>query len=173
MAGAASVIVACASQDSEPEYGVRAFDAPTGSYIVPLAGYQPGVPINRRWEELSPAEKDRVRARVRQYERNLPPDAEVPFPLEGLKPILLMLRDLQAEYKWRGSITEVLIVDKEGNVSNVLVLGFAPENFVSSTRRAFSQVKFKPARCGAQPCQMAFPIAMNFLINKDGSVARP
>lgn len=126
-----------------------------GLHLNGTAGRADGLPLNRRYAELDPAEKALVRAR---YE-NLPAADEPPYPAEGLLPVFLTVQT-GAKLPAVGQITLVADVDSGGRVQHVDTFGKVDAEFARFAARALASTPFKPGLCAGQPCNMQFVLKM-------------
>jgi hypothetical protein len=141
-----------------PEYGVRFDRPPLGSSIRRFAVKSEGFPVNRRYHELTEAERAMVHA---PYERIEPGD-EPPFPAEGLKPILEAIRKGQDRLLVTGLLTIVATVDQNGDVKSAKVLTSPNDEMAKFVGKLLFVTKFKPAVCAGQPCGMDYLLDLRF-----------
>ena len=165
---AALILLACA--DHAPEYSVRGQYAPTGTSIPLSASITGGIPINRQYDEFADDERQSLKELVRQWNKEMRPDDEPPFPINGLKPLLQSVQQIQEEMRWDGHLTLVATVNADGKVANVVQYGLSPTKLSGAVASALRRTKFKPAKCGGAPCTMNFPFAVNFELKRDPGV---
>lgn len=149
--------VGCASPEPAPVHVIR---HPGG---VMRAGYiavdgRAIVPLNRTYEQLSPAEK----ALIRAWYEDMPATDEPPFPRAGLYPVMDAVRKGQQRVLAEGDLFLVATVNGSGGVDEVKAYGKADPLLVDFVSRVVMQTPFKPAVCGGVPCRMDFPL--NFML---------
>lgn len=160
MATVLLALVGAAAQAARPEYGIRADQPPTGSHIQQYDAGMQSIPINRRYEELSPAE----RSRLNEWWENIPAGDEPPFPIDGLKPIHDAIYKAQKKLLARGKLFLIATVSPDGKVTSVKAIGSPSPEMTRFAASVLVLTKFKPARCSGRPCQMDFPLRYDFLI---------
>lgn len=114
------------------------------------------MPINRSYAQLTPAQRQVLHS---QYERIGAGD-EPPFPVDGLKPLMLAIRKGQSHYVARGNLTLVANVDASGTVTNVEAYAALDPEFTKFAASVLMLTMFKPALCKGVPCKMQFPFAL-------------
>lgn len=107
---------------------------------------------------------------VHPWNRQSSIDDEPPFPANGLKPLLKSIQRVQEEKKWEGSFTLVATVSADGDVVDVIQHGLSPPAISAGAAAVLRRTKFKPARCGGQPCAMKFPLPINFRLKQESSI---
>ncbi|MCR5864088.1 hypothetical protein [Aquincola sp. J276] len=147
----------CASPEPAPVHVIR---HPGG---VMRAGYiavdgRAIVPLNRTYEQLSPAEK----ALIRAWYDDMPAADEPPFPRAGLYPVMEAVRKGQQRVLAEGDLFLVATVNGSGGVDEVKAYGKADPVLVDFVSRVVMHTPFKPALCAGIPCRMDFPL--NFLL---------
>lgn len=147
-------------QSDTPEYGIK-FDRPrTGSMIRRDAVSGSSIPINRPYEGLTEAERERVRG----WYESMPVTEEPPFPREGLKPILDALLKAQQRLLVTGDLFLIASVDPTGTVTSVKAIGSPSPEMVKFAASVLLLTKFKPAVCDGSPCAMEFPLRQSFRV---------
>lgn len=126
-----------------------------GAHLNGTAGRADGLPLNRRYAELDPAEQALVRAR---YE-NLPAADEPPYPAEGLLPVFMRVQT-GAKLPAVGQLTLVADVDAAGRVQHVDTFGKVDAEFARFAARVLGATPFKPGQCAGKPCNMQFVLKM-------------
>jgi hypothetical protein len=153
------------AQDSLPPpiYDVVREHDITGSHLQRAGGRSQGgnaygVPLNRRYEQLTDGEK----AVLRQRFAGLPADAEPPFPAKGLEPLYLAMIKGQQKLGVEGALTLLAEVDEKGLVQQLEVMATPGPEMTNYVAAVLMDMPFKPARCQGQPCTMKFPVNVNF-----------
>ena len=124
----------------------------TGSRIAPKLLTSP-IPINVTYEELSDAEKAKIRA---NYD-SMPEADEPPFPKAGLEPIWKeVTKEGRHSSNQIGDVVVVASVDKDGVVREVAVYNTTSNNMTRIVSTALAATEFKPAVCSGKPCAMDF-----------------
>lgn len=148
-----------------PEYSVREERSTFGS-IAPLTLRDEIVsgstlPINKRYAEFTADEKARLRS---WYQGPFGADDEPPFPLEGLKPIDVLIAKVQAKLLVEGDLTIVASVGADGEVASIKVFGSPSPELSRVAAAIIYGTRFKPALCGNVACAMDFPFRYKFKV---------
>ena len=132
-------------QQSEPSTGTR----------IPrtnVSGLQ--VPLNRRYDQLTEAQKQIVK---RQYEP-MPETDGPPFPVDGLAPLMRAAQQIIQLTQESDTLTLVANVDATGNATSVEVLMASGAVLARRVAGLLMVTKYKPAVCAGIPCAMKFPL---------------
>ena len=156
----ALLTVPCLAQTPKPEYGIKEAEARTGSAIKRYEVQGSPIAINKRYNELSIAE----RASLNQYYEKMEPGDEPPFPSEGLKPIHEAIRKGQAKLLVTGELILLATVGATGEVLEIKAIGSPSPEMTQFAASALFLTKFKPGLCQGQPCKMEFPFRFNFRV---------
>jgi hypothetical protein len=148
------------SQPLKPEYTIRADDPPVGSRIKRVEVSGSALPINKRYHELTPAEKTILHG----YYESIATGDEPPFPAEGLRPIHDAIRRAQAKLLVRGELLLIVEVSSTGLPTEVKAIGAPSPEMVQFAASVLLLTKFKPAVCGGTPCKMQFPFRYSFSV---------
>ena len=84
-------------------------------------------------------------------------DDEPPFPADGLRAAIEPLSILTARLGLVGIVELQITVSPEGKPIEYRLYQIPDQQAAQAVVYVFSQLKFKPARCGGQPCKMDFP----------------
>jgi hypothetical protein len=133
-------------------------DTFTGS-IIALDVASAAIPFDKTWAELTSQQKDVVRS---DYE-SLAPEDEPPFPLHGLKRIVLPIAKRADSMGDFGKLIASVTIDGEGNPHDVVVYKSPSKELTALTAANLIDTKFKPAMCKGQPCTMAFVLRIELL----------
>lgn len=127
-------------------------DAPrTGSHVARNVAFSP-VPFDKRYADLSAAQRDVVRG---AYER-MGENDEPPYPAYGLNPIFRLLARLDKSVLRAGPLRATVMVGVDGKPVSVRVLD-APNEFLTGfVGNALMLQEYKPAVCAGQPCGQEF-----------------
>ncbi|MCA6215543.1 energy transducer TonB [Ideonella sp. B7] len=120
------------------------------------------VALNRTYDQLSEEDK----AALNSWWEDIQPGDEPPFPQEGLRAIYDPIRKVQDKLLESGRLSAVATVDDTGHVSSVSVFKSPSNELTQAVARILMLIPFKPAVCGGQPCQMDFPIRLNFTVTR-------
>jgi hypothetical protein len=164
----ASIGLPAVAQTARAEYGIKEEDPHTGGLIRRAAICCSRIPINRRYEELTDAEK----AILNENYEKVDPGDEPPFPSDGLKPIYEALYRAQMKLLTEGELKLVVSVGPDGQATTVKALGSPSPEMTRFASSVMLLTRFKPARCHGQPCAMQFPFTFNFVVNA-GAIIRP
>ena len=93
----------------------------------------------------------------------LPPEDEPPFPINGMGPIMESMMRVGATMRLEGHFFASVRVDAHGDAKSIEIYKTPDEKLNRSA--AFILVvstKYKPALCSGSPCEMAFPVFINW-----------
>src|ERR1700759_5024086 len=91
--------------------------AACGPEVKGYPGATATVPLEKRYEELTPEQKKAVLS----HYGNLPPGDEPPFPAEGIGSVVRQVSDLQRKRLAEGPTDMVVRVDAKGEPTSVAV----------------------------------------------------
>ena len=148
------------SQSSAPEYVIREDQPRTGSHIRRDEVAGSTIPLNKRYYELSAAERETLNQGYEPMERG----DEPPFPAEGLRPIYDAIRKAQKKLLVEGNLFLVADVGADGKVTQVSVFDSPSEKMTSFAGSVLLMTAFKPALCGGKACKMQYPFRMTFAV---------
>ena len=126
--------------------------------IIPKAVVQSAIPFDKRYEELSPEQRDILRA---DYE-SLAPDDETPFPANGLKPLAEPLARLALKSGFQGALVAGVDVDSTGKAKAVTIFKTPSVDFKDAVTNALLASDYRPARCKGQPCAQTYMLRLDF-----------
>ncbi|MBA5639778.1 hypothetical protein H3H37_22205 [Duganella sp. LX20W] len=145
-----------------PTYGIHQDQPDLGSHIKRDAASGFLVPPGLSYAQLSPEQQELVKA---PYKILLEGD-EPPYPLNGPEAIARAFTAMHDKAHVRGMFRLLTQIDSEGKPTSVSVLE-APEPELGRIAATILMLsKFKPARCGGQPCAMRYTYATNFIIRR-------
>jgi hypothetical protein len=153
-------VPASAQSLEKPRYALKDDRPPTGSNIARRVVEGSAIPLNRRYAELTAAEKALVKS---QYEAMADAD-EPPFPVDGLEPIFKAIQRGQQQLLVDGPLDLVVDVDATGKPTAVAVMRSPDPEMTKFAASILVLQAYKPAVCGGQPCRMQFPFRMNFAV---------
>ena len=110
------------------------------------------LPLGKNYEQLTPEQQAIVRA---DYD-NLPAGDEPPYPIGGLAGIRKQLLKAQATMRADGPVTLLVTIDSTGTPKSVAVYASPDINATKVTSFAVMNAKYKPGKCGGQPCRMDY-----------------
>jgi hypothetical protein len=145
-----------ASATSAPLFTLR--DTFVGS-MIPSDIASSALPFDKTWAELTPQQKDIVRA---DYE-SMPAEDEPPYPEKGLKRIVWSVAKRAEVTGDTGKVIAAVTVDGEGKARDVTVYKSPSPEITSLVTANLVTETFKPARCRGQPCTMAFVLRVELL----------
>jgi hypothetical protein len=155
---AALPFLAAAQEQALPRYSLKQQVPDLGTHIKREVVTGSGIPFDKRYAELSTAQRELLK---RQYER-MGANDEPPFPLNGLGPIYKALSDAQAKLMVQGPMTLFVDVDSTGQATAVSVLKSPDPAMTKYAVAVLMQEQYKPAICDGAPCRMQFPFRMDF-----------
>ncbi|WP_295639433.1 hypothetical protein [uncultured Methylibium sp.] len=160
IAGAVAALGAARAADELPaeKYVIKDDEPRLGTNIRRKAVIGFDVPINRRYGELTDAQKAIVKSR---YEAMHPLD-EPPFPANGLEPVFQAVRKLQSKLLAQGELTIFIDVDATGQASGASIIKSPDPQLAVAVAKVLMVTPYKPAVCRGQPCAMGYPFRMTF-----------
>jgi hypothetical protein len=156
----AGACVTAFAQETPRQYRLRENQPSTGSNIRQDTAFSKSLPLNKRYEELSPEERDLIKS---WYEPMAEGD-EPPFPADGLAPILKALGKGQERLGVRGKLTLYVDVDADGEPLSVSAVDSPNARMTQFAAQVLMLTKFKPARCAGAPCRMQYPFWTLFVL---------
>jgi hypothetical protein len=142
----------CSSVTNDRQYNVVARDFDRMSPTVAYVAGRPGIPINKRYDELLPSEREAVH---KDYE-GLARGDEPPFPADGLKPLHEAALKAQMQRYATGRLFVLASVDVDGTVTEVKVMESPDPEMARFVASMLLMTRFKPALCAGRPCAMDF-----------------
>ena len=149
------------SQETPPEYSIREAQPRTGTSVQRKIISASRIPLNKRWDELSPE----VKAEINGFYERMGSDDEPPFPAEGMRKIYDAVAKAQARLGVRGELILVARVNSIGEVTEIKAIGSPSEEMTKFVASVLFITKFKPALCRGQPCKMEYPLMFDFSVN--------
>ncbi|MES2632299.1 MAG: hypothetical protein V4669_04965 [Pseudomonadota bacterium] len=140
-----------------PRYTIPQEMAETGSNIR-RSVVTSALPLNKTYAELSSDEKALVRS---QYVR-LGPRDEPPFPASGLATVYKAISVAQGVLQVKGSLSMFVDVNSKGEPMAVSVFDSPDPQITRAVASILMLEKYKPAVCDGSPCQMGFPVRLDF-----------
>jgi hypothetical protein len=116
------------------------------------------VPPSLPYDKLSADEQASVKGRFPA----LAPGDEPPYPLEGPEEFLRKAARVGQVWQQYGRIAAYVLVGTDGKPVSVTVIGLKNADARKAMSVAAGKLKYKPAVCGGQPCQMMYPYVMHF-----------
>lgn len=145
-----------------PSYGVRQEQPSVGSHLRRDAASGFNVPPGLSYQQLSPEQQQLVK----EPYKILLEDDEPPYPLNGPEAIARAFSAMHDKARVRGQFRLLTQIDSEGKPTSVAVLE-APEPELGRIAASILMLsKFKPARCGGQPCAMRYEYDTKFVIRR-------
>lgn len=141
----------------DKKYVVKEDLARTGSLFKLDVARNLPVPADRGYEQLSPEQQ----ATVNSWWPALAPGDEPPYPLHGTAEFHKLMSQLVSRTGVQGTISVYVTVSKEGKATGVRAVGLNDPEIRKFIATAAAVVKYKPARCAGQPCEMAYPYRLN------------
>jgi hypothetical protein len=120
------------------------------------------LPLNKKWDELTEAQRLTVR---RCYEALGDAD-EPPYPANGMQDLAIGYEQLQKAALASGTLTGAVLVDKHGRAQNVEIFETPDPALNNPVAFIAMKAKYKPAKCSGQPCAMQFPISIAFKLER-------
>lgn len=141
------------ASNEKTEYVAFSHEAPIGSHLLEKVIRSP-LPLNRSYDELTPAQRQMVRD---EYPA-LDDGDEPPYPLKGPGELFDFLREIAGRYNIKEpNLAIYVLVGADGKVESVSTFGIDDTEARRLAGTAAGMLKYKPARCGGQPCKMMVP----------------
>jgi hypothetical protein len=118
------------------------------------------VPIDKSYAQLTPEERRRVKS---LYESMADGD-EPPYPLHGPRQILEAAERLQKALQVTGKLTLAVTVDSKGEPISVQSILSPDKQMTKIMAEVLLLQKYSPASCKGVPCQMQYPLRIDFAI---------
>ncbi len=115
------------------------------------------IPVDKTWDEMTDAQRAIFRARY----RDMGPDYEPPFPVDGQLKIFQEVKKLQAAAQLRGKFSALLSVDEQGKAHSIKIVETPDEKINQPMALVLvKNTEYKPAKCAGKPCAMDFVFEM-------------
>jgi hypothetical protein len=124
-------------------------ESPNSRLLVHSAFY----PQNKAYGDMTPDEKLSFR---RPYGIVLAKNDEPPFPIDGMKPIGILIDMAITRMKVAGKLGVIVNVLPDGTADSVYTIQSPSEALTLYANSVFMQQKFKPGKCDGKPCAMPF-----------------
>ncbi len=144
--------------EPEPIYELDEPQPLTGSILIQKQNTRSTVPLNRSYEQLSPQEK----ARVHDWYEYIDEGDEPPYPKNGLLPIYKAIGHARNLAPGQGELFLAVTVDPNGRAKEVQVLKSPGKEISEFVASVLLMTQYKPAVCEGKPCQMQFPLQIDF-----------
>jgi hypothetical protein len=157
--GVFGAVAAKTTDGGKPENAFRQHEdeAETGTLLKKTV-VTSALPTNVGWDALTPEQKDQVR---RGYPA-LEPGDDPPYPLNGSAEFNKVALAAANRYDARGMLRLHVVVGADGKAKEVRRIGNFDEDVVRYVGAAAMAQRYKPAVCHGQPCEMVYPIAIEF-----------
>jgi Gram-negative bacterial TonB protein C-terminal len=146
------------AQSARSEFAIKEYLPRAGTSILRDALKSPRVPVNKRFAELNAEERKALQG----YYENFDAANEPPFPTEGLKPVMELLVKMQNKLVDNGALRLMVTIDAAGVAKSVKVIESTSPEMAKAAAGVMMFTKFKPALCKGQPCEMDFPLHVEF-----------
>ncbi|MBD8532616.1 MULTISPECIES: MORN repeat-containing protein [unclassified Massilia] len=153
--------------------GLPAAEVEKGSYHTtggvrwspaPKEGTTSSLPMNARWDALTPGQKNVVRAGYAALEAG----DEPPFPAKGQGPLFDTIQRMNYTFGLvKGKLLVYVLVGKDGKPLSVTAFGAPTATFVRALTTQMMLEQFKPALCRGKPCDMVYPLLHSFSVGDD------
>jgi hypothetical protein len=131
---------------------------------APNEGTTSSLPMNARWDELTPGQKNAVRAGYPALEAG----DEPPFPAKGQGPLFDTVQRMNTTFGLvKGELIVHVLVGKDGKPLSVTAFGVPTATFVRALSTQLMLERFKPALCRGKPCDMVYPLHHSFSVIKE------
>jgi hypothetical protein len=141
------------------KYALRDAHAPVGSHIAHKITTS-ALPMNVGWEKLTPAQQHTVRERYPALDES----DEPPYPVNGPQTFYARMAELAGKYQINEDVRIFVLVGADGEVASVTAIGLEDPEARRLAGVLAGMLKYKPARCGGQPCQMMVPFNLSLSV---------
>lgn len=141
------------------KYALRDANAPVGSLFARKISTS-AIPLNAGWERLTPTQQRLVRDRYPALDEA----DEPPYPVTGPQAFYVKLAELGGKYQINEDLRIYVLVGADGKVGSVTTIGIEDPEARRLAGVLAGLVKYKPARCGGQPCQMMVPFDLRMSV---------
>ena len=114
------------------------------------------LPTNVGWDGLTPEQKAQFSNRYPALE----PGDEPPYPVHGLAEFDKVILAAAGKFNARGLLRINVLVGADGRAKEVRRIGNFDDEAVRYVAAAAMALRYKPAVCHGQPCEMLYPISM-------------
>jgi TonB family protein len=118
------------------------------------------LPLNKRYYELSDAEKLNLRS---MFDK-LPDADEPPYPINGLQEIVELIHDVENMRMVAGKLALDVEIDANGRPQGVTVRNSPDRQLTRYATNILMSATYKPAKCDGTPCKMSFPFNFELAI---------
>lgn len=133
----------------------------TGSLIPRRVTTGISVPIDKSYAQLTVEEQRRVKSLYQSMG-----DGDVPpYPLHGQREIIEAAQKLQKTLRVTGELTLAVTVNAKGEPINVEMLRSPNKEMTKEMAEVLMLQKYSPASCKGVPCQMQYPLRINFEVH--------
>ena len=136
--------------------GIRHDDADLGT-LLKKTQVLSSLPTNVGWDGLTPEQKEQFR----NYYPALEPGDEPPYPVHGLAEFNKVVLAAAGKFDAQGKLRMNVLVGADGRAKEARRIGNFDDEVVRYAAGAAMALRYKPAVCHGQPCEMLYPIAMN------------
>jgi hypothetical protein len=138
---------------SGPTYAVWHEDDKVAWEDQQIAARLVPVPPALSYKELSPEQQ----ASVASWYNALAPGDEPPYPANGPAEFYQQMSKVVGRLHLQATIYLYVLVGANGKAHNVRVIGLTDPDLRKLVARVAVMVKYKPAVCAGQPCEMVYP----------------
>jgi hypothetical protein len=139
----------------EKTFKQRQDDANVGTLLKKTI-VKSSLPTNVGWDGLTPEQKEQFRNRYPALE----PGDEPPYPVHGLAEFDKVILAAAGKFNARGLLRVNVLVGTDGRAKEVRRIGNFDDEAVRYVAAAAMALRYKPAVCHGQPCEMLYPISM-------------
>lgn len=148
----ALLLPAAQAQEAAPQFSIKDSEARTGSKFRREIATSTRVPLNLRYEQMSPQQQADLKA---PYEQ-MGPNDEPPFPAQGLKAVVSEMIEAQKILQVQGQLRLHAQINAQGRVTSVAIMESVDRQFDAYVAGILSRTRFKPALCAGQPCSQDY-----------------
>ncbi len=152
---AAARNAAAARPKPENTFQQRQAEPDTGTLLA-RTEVRSALPSNAGWDGLTPEQKDIVRNRYPALE----PGDDPPYPANGLVEFNRLIVAAAGKFNARGLLRLNVLVGADGKAKEVRRVGSFDDDVVRFVAAAAMALRYKPAVCHGEPCEMLYPVAM-------------
>lgn len=142
----------------KPRYTLKG-DMRIGSHL-PTTVAHGALPMNLGYAQLTAQQQRLVRSAYPALDDN----DEPPYPLNGAQELYAIMAKLAGRYRLQENASIYVLVGADGKAVSATVRGISDPEAKRLAGTAAALLKYKPARCGGQPCEMMVPFNLHLSV---------
>lgn len=143
-------------------YTIKEDSPHTGTLLLENIARNIPVPPALDFKELSPQQQ----AAVASWYPALAPGDEPPYPVNGPAEFYKTMSHIAGRTRQQGDIRLYVLVGADGKARSVTARGLDDTDTRKLIATAAGLVRYKPAVCAGQPCEMIYPYRLKLELNR-------